>query len=199
MILKTSKGQEFYVDADWALFIDNASWSLNADGYVQSSTRVGNDTTCEGLHRLIMNAQPGEEVDHIDLDPRNNRRSNLRMCTRSQNLANRRPSKGRRYKGVYTVNNSIKFQVLIFHGGTSRYFGLYATEEEAAHIYDREALKLYGEFARLNFGKNPLVQTNQERRLSELYRFRREHAEGMDHYRQVLDRNKGIGEMNEAS
>lgn len=56
------------------------------------------------LHRLIVNAAAGMEVDHINGDGLDNRRSNLRICTHAQNSRNSRsvnPNKTSKYKGVY--------------------------------------------------------------------------------------------------
>lgn len=108
------------------------------------------------LHRLIVNAPKGMEVDHIDGNPLNNCRSNLRLCTRTENAKNRRKSKHGKvpYKGVrhnttdgrnrgYTARISLKGKYLDL--------GTYETAEEAARVYDTAARTHYGEFARLNF------------------------------------------------
>src|ERR1035437_7781435 len=53
------------------------------------------------LHRFLLNAPKGIDVDHVNRDGLDNRRANLRLCTRPQNLANMRPGGGTsRFKGV---------------------------------------------------------------------------------------------------
>ena len=71
--------------------------------YVQVSIRNYRDRRdCKVLARRILNAPEGMEVDHINHDPTDNRRCNLRLCTRGENRRNSRPNKGHssRFKGV---------------------------------------------------------------------------------------------------
>lgn len=106
------------------------------------------------LHRVILervlgrSLEKGEEVDHIDMNPLNNLRSNLRLATRSQNQANK--TKNRRnksgYKGVRKIRN--KWYTYITVKGKPTYVGNYDTPEEAHQAYCRAALIVHGEFAR---------------------------------------------------
>lgn len=109
------------------------------------------------MHRLILNAPSGLEVDHIDGNGLNNTRQNLRLCTRSQNQFNKEKNKGKRdkctsrYKGVHWQKSMNKWEVLITKEGDRTIIGYFDTEEEAARAYDVEAKELHGEFAYLNF------------------------------------------------
>ena len=110
------------------------------------------------MHRLIAKTPPGHETDHINGDGLDNRRSNLRVATCSQNLANRwkpRRSDGSsassRFKGVCWDRSRSKWQAKITVSGHCRNLGRYATEEEAARAYDAVAAATWGVFARLNF------------------------------------------------
>jgi len=97
------------------------------------------------MHRLILNAPSDKEVDHINGNGLDNRKNNLRLCTRQQNTWNsRRNRKGNtRYKGVVYCKKTEKFSI-------SLKGGCYDTAEQAALIYNHIAQILYGEFARLN-------------------------------------------------
>ncbi len=107
------------------------------------------------LHRVIMDAQPGERIDHISGDTLDNRRSNLRRCTQSQNVANSRLSKDNihGFKGITYSNDHgrrRRWHARITHNYKKIYLGRFETKEEAAKAYNAKALELFGPFARLN-------------------------------------------------
>ena len=84
-------------------------------------------------------------------NPLDNRRANLRFCTRSQNNMNRRPSmKTSKYKGVYFRKDTGKWRAEIKADGCRSNIGCYGTEESAAIAYNEAAKSLHGEYARLN-------------------------------------------------
>ena len=103
------------------------------------------------LHRFITNAPQGMDVDHINGDPLDNRKTNLRVCTRSENLQNSAKHKDNMsgFKGVSKHKN--KWVAQIMNNGTKVKIGLFSTPEEAARAYDKKAIELFGEFANINF------------------------------------------------
>ena len=105
------------------------------------------------LHRYIMNAPDGIRVDHKDGDGLNNRRNNLRFATGSQNGGNstKRRVATSPFKGVSWHKQKRKWQAQIRKHGVITHLGLFAREVDAALTYDRAAVVVYGEFARLNF------------------------------------------------
>jgi hypothetical protein len=113
------------------------------------------------MHREITNAPKGMSVDHINGNPLDNRKDNLRVCTYSQNQMNRGKIKNNTsgYKGVFymkrtkdMINEHLKpWKAQIRFNGKVIYLGIYKTKEPAARIYDKKALELFGEFAQLNF------------------------------------------------
>jgi hypothetical protein len=115
------------------------------------------------MSRMIMDAKRGEVVDHINNDPLDNRRSNLRISTHQQNTWNRRKSRTyhgspptSKFMGVTKSTTKKKgkeynyWRAQINHDGKIRYIGQFETEKEAAEAYDKEAQKLRGEYANLN-------------------------------------------------
>ena len=104
------------------------------------------------MHRVIMDAPKGMQVDHINHNGLYNRRCNLRLCTNSQNQHNRKPQSGKsRFKGVSLDKRTNKWQVQIQHNNKRLRLGLFDNEIEAAKAYDAKAEELHREFACLNF------------------------------------------------
>lgn len=98
------------------------------------------------LHRVIMNAPDGLCVDHINHDSLDNRRENLRVCTRLENLRNRRSKRGvSQFQGVSPSLGKWRVDI------AGRYVGTYSDEIVAAKAYDTAATEQYGQFANLNF------------------------------------------------
>lgn len=127
-----------------------ARWSESSGRYYIACWRDGKQTS---LHRLILSAHPGQVVDHIDNNPFNNRRSNIRLATHSQNARNRVgvPRSSSKYKGVTFHRNTGKWQAQIRADGHYQYIGLFDDPASAARAYDDKAVELFGEFAKTNF------------------------------------------------
>ena len=80
----TSKGEEFYFDLEDYDKIKNTHWSLNLHGYVSGHiNRVNTE-----LHTTIIDRASGMNIDHINRNRLDNRKSNLRVCTISENRRN---------------------------------------------------------------------------------------------------------------
>ncbi|MFA5240562.1 MAG: AP2/ERF family transcription factor [Phycisphaerae bacterium] len=101
------------------------------------------------LHQLIMGRK---WVDHIDGNPLNNKRNNLRPCNNQQNQFNQKPQTGRasKYKGVRVANKPRPYYARICFNGREIHLGSFYTEEEAALTYNEAAIKYFGVFAHLN-------------------------------------------------
>lgn len=110
------------------------------------------------LHRVILDAPHDKHVDHIDGDGLNNQKSNLRLCTVSQNQMNRGIQRNNTsgYKGVFdAASKRNPWLAQIRQGRKQFYLGRFKTKTDAARAYDEAAKRLFGEFAVLNF---PLQQ-----------------------------------------
>jgi hypothetical protein len=92
-------------------------------------------------------------IDHVDRNPLNNQKINLRFADRQENNRNRNKVEGcsSGYKGVNWVKSRRKWVAKIYHNGTQYHLGYFKIEKDAALIYDLKAKELFGEFASLNF------------------------------------------------
>lgn len=107
------------------------------------------------MHRQLMGLVPGDglEVDHINGNKLDNRRTNLRVCRRQQNCCNQLKQTKQttsKFKGVYWSKERGKWHAQITYNQKRMALGRYASEVEAALAYNRAAERLFGEFARLN-------------------------------------------------
>lgn len=138
------------VDADLAEYKWNASVD-NGRVYARRGRKPG-----VRLHRAIFERMLGrklkssELVDHIDNNPLNNRRENLRITNRQGNRANSRAQRNNKsgFKGVFRIKNRPQWHSGIHVNNKSVYLGAFATPEEAHAAYCEAAKKYFGEFAR---------------------------------------------------
>lgn len=116
------------------------------------------------MHRAVLDASPGVQVDHINHDSLLNIRENLRICTNTQNQYNRRKrlNGSSQFKGVIHRKYpwGSRWRALIRVSGQLKHLGTCATEAAAAEMYDAAARRFFGPFAALNFpmsGESPAI------------------------------------------
>ena len=142
---------------NWYAYEGKSTW------YARSNSKCG-DVKVVRLHRFILGVTDSKcEVDHIDQDGLNCRKSNLRAIDNSRNRMNTLAKSHNGYKGV-TETPSGKFAAKIVAGSVCTYLGRFNTAEEAARAYDAEARKVHGEHGRYNFPlENEAPSINDER------------------------------------
>lgn len=128
------------------------AWVVNSNGYAVSRKSIGGGRQkAISLHRLILNF-PDADIDHANGIKLDNRRGKLRLCTNSQNQANRDPlPHSSKFKGVTVRKSTGHFEAQIWNNYKRIWLGTFATEQDAARAYDAAALEHFGEFARTNF------------------------------------------------
>lgn len=147
-----------YIDAEdkWVL---KHKWCLMKNGYV--SAMVSKKRTY--LHILVMNAI--KEIDHVDRNPLNNRKSNLRLCSSSQNNYNRPRYKTNKsgYSGVYWKKDRNKWTAYINVEGKRIHLGHFSCRKkainariQAEHLYYREFSPYYSSVSTISISSCPV-------------------------------------------
>jgi hypothetical protein len=151
--------QGYYAAVDAADFqrVNRYKWCLSRSGHqLYAQRRTGGRTI--RMHQFIMNPPKGRVVDHVDGNGLNNRRENLRICTRQQNAWNcRRRKQGHASSQFIGVccdkRHPDRFYAKIKCGDLKLTLGPFDTPIEAARARDAKAVELHGKFACLNFPK----------------------------------------------
>jgi hypothetical protein len=157
--IQLTQGKVALVDDEDFERVNQYKWQLRHDGYPARDVYSGGGRAnrneyryTEYLHNCVMGAK---WVDHIDGNPLNNTRDNLRLCTRGQNRSNSAKVstyRGRpplsQYKGVTRKKN--RWYAQLVHNRKHYSLGYFDREVDAARAYNEAARKYHGEFARLN-------------------------------------------------
>jgi hypothetical protein len=142
-------------DYEWAR---SYKWHFVND---RPATKVNGKYT--GIHRLIMGIKVGEDVivDHIDGNPLNNQKSNLRVCNRFQNQQNRKTNKNNTLPKGIRLLPSGKYNVRVQTYNERKVVGTFDTLEEAVSERNRVAKQLHGEFFNPAYIK-PVKEVNND-------------------------------------
>lgn len=160
--INLSRGMVAIVDSDDFERLSQYKWCAVRHGQIGSwypQTNIGKKPNCTTIkmHQLIMQAPLGFEIDHKNRNGLDNRKNNLRICSRSQNLANKEKRKGTssKFKGVdfynpkhYQAKKNWRARIRVEK--KLKCIGYFTTEAEAAKAYNEAAIKAFGEFSCLN-------------------------------------------------
>lgn len=122
----TTCGKTALVDESDAELVLRHRWRVLPNGYVY--TKMFGRTVM--LHRFLMSADPGMDVDHINHDPLDNRRANLRVVPHWENTHNRKKA-----GGVHQQKGRTRWKAIIYVNNVRHYLGSFLTEEEARAAY----------------------------------------------------------------
>ena len=147
--IKLTQGRFAQIDDDDFEFINQFNWCAFGTNNLWYAVR-GVNKKLVMMHRIIINANDGVEVDHVDHNGLNNQKSNLRICNHTQNCMNGKARGRSKYIGVSYLRDKF-FQAYICPNGKKIHLGTFRNEIDAAKIRDIAAIKHFGEFANLNF------------------------------------------------
>jgi len=149
-----SKGYRTVIDSKDAYLISHRWVAIDRGGIIYAGRWVKTKGKRRALlmHRVILGAKSSQLIDHADHDGLNNRRTNLRIATRSQNAMNMIKTTGiySQFKGVTWCRRTDKWMSQITMDNRNIFLGRFNTELGAAIAYNTAALRLFGRFARIN-------------------------------------------------
>lgn len=139
IILNT--GQILIIDKEDFKKVIRYKWHFHKLGYVESHN-VENKRVY--IHRYITNAPKGKIVDHINRNKLDNRKSNLRICTQSENLRNAsiRSDNTSGYIGINWLEWLKKWRAYINKNGKQINLGVFSNKKLAIKARKR-AEKIY--------------------------------------------------------
>ncbi len=160
--IKLTQGQYALIDDADFEWLNQWKWRAGKHGRSWRASRtVFNRLPNQAsifMHRVIMKAKKGQEVDHIDGNGLNNQRKNLRFCTHAENSKNRVLNKNTKtgYKGVtnYPWHKHKKFVARITVDGKLITLGYFTNKEEAHKSYEKASIKYHGKFKRTTISRN---------------------------------------------
>lgn len=134
-VVSLSNGDYCIVDSWVADAVGKVAWQSHDFGYGRTRVRMPNGTFRNMyLHHFVLflsgaTIKDGMVVDHVNRDTRDNRASNLRVVSQSQNLRNRKSVASSGHAGIYQSGS--KWEVRYKNAGKNHYVGAYSTIEEA--------------------------------------------------------------------
>lgn len=154
------KGYSFLIDDGMMEAISNEySWMVQPESRKQGSGAyiyrlekrdANGKRKRQYMHRILVNAQPGSCVDHINGNTLDNRLCNLRITDRHGNQRNKIGTSSTGFKGVSFDSFTGRYQAKISVDGKTVMLGRRDTPEEASLLYREAAIKYYGEYARFD-------------------------------------------------
>jgi hypothetical protein len=151
--IELTQGKVAIVDDDDFKFLMQWYWYYSKGGYAVRNGYVGNKRGTIYMSCEIMKSPSGSDVDHISRNKLDNRKENLRICSRIENMANTSKHKNNTsgYKGVSWHKASKKWLANISIEYKRIHLGLFDSPIEAARAYDKAAKESRGNYAILNF------------------------------------------------
>jgi hypothetical protein len=163
---KYGAGKYVLVDDEDYESLNKYKWFSDKHGYASRGVSQNGKPQRILMHRVILETPKGLVTDHINGNRLDNRRSNLRIATQTENTYNSKPKSGSSvpYKGVCWDKMRGMWQVRVMIGGKVQFHEYVDNAKYAGRLYDFYARKIFGEYAYLNF-PNELLLSHEKREL----------------------------------
>ena len=150
--IRVGRNDKSLIDVSSIDLLKKSKWSVhtnNGKKYARQTSLYGR----RFMHHVIMGKKEGLEVDHINGDGLDNRKSNLRFCTHRENLLNKGFYKNNKtgFKGIGFIDGLGYYGVIHLANGHKKRSKKFSNAIDAAKARDELAKKFYGKFTRLNF------------------------------------------------
>jgi len=151
--IELTQGQYAIIDDEDFDELNQYNWCFS-HGYAVRGVAISQGKyKTQYMHRFVTNCPDGFDVDHINHNTLDNQKSNLRVCSNSENRRNQKVrtyAKTSRFKGVSFYKRDGNWRAQIECNNKNKYLGYFANEIDAAIAYNNAAIELFGEFALLN-------------------------------------------------
>jgi hypothetical protein len=155
--IQLTQGKVAIVDDEDYEYLNQWKWQANQKKskrfYAYRGKKIDGKYKMIYLHRFVLNIiDKNIFIDHVNMNPLDNRKQNLRICNRSQNQMNKNVQKNNisGYKGVHFDKRTNKFFSYVTVNKKRYWLGYFIDPIDAAKAYNKGAIKFHGEFANLN-------------------------------------------------
>lgn len=145
--IQLSGGKTAIVDPEDFSTLSQYKWfaSESKKGHFYAMRSVGSTGKIQ-MHREITNCPEDMIVDHINGNSLDNRKSNLRICSHSENMRNQKLRSGSEFKGVGFCKIKNKYRARIMLDRKDYHLGYFDTKEDAAKAYAEASKNYHGEY-----------------------------------------------------
>lgn len=147
--LKLTQNKYALVDDKDFKYLSQFKWHIISKRYIARSY-LGKEIL---LHRDLLNPSKEFEIDHIDGNPLNNQRNNLRLANHAENIRNRTRVNKNNSSGITGVcwfKRDKKWRARLMINGKEIHLGLFSKKEDAIKKREQAAKQYFGEFAYIN-------------------------------------------------
>ena len=156
MLIKLTQDKYAIIDDEDFKLVDQYKWHVlktSVNNYAATNAGGRKNRKYILMHKLILDYFGFSDIDHINGNALDNRKQNLRICSRQQNIRNKKKCNkicSSQYKGVWFRKDTQKWSSEITVDYKKICLGCFVNEVDAAKAYNEVAREYFGKFAKLN-------------------------------------------------